>query len=152
MERPPVSVSRISAATNVYQTNNNQTSVGQLRSGFRWLIQSIKNGNLEDAEQAYNTLNETMPQVFESLSLQLKDDYKAIGNALLAQDISGAQKAVVQLQRDLQSIGPTNARQSDEVKTPATQDYAPATTGVSRRYHDEARDPRQIGTRIDIKV
>lgn len=147
-----MSVSRITANTNVYQSGNDQTSFGQLRNGFRRLLQSIKDGNLADAQQAYNNLTQTMPGVFQTLSSKLTDDYSAIGHALQKRDLSGAQQAVVQLQQDLQSIGPAGNRYRNDQNLTGTQNPAATVNNIFRLYNTGRIDSQYIGTHIDIKI
>lgn len=146
-----MAVSRIPSQTNVYPSNNDQESFGQLRNGFRHLIQSIKNGNLDDAQHAFNNLTQTMPGVFQTLSLKLTDDYNAIGQALRARDISGAQRAVVQLQRDLQSVRPANHDPNDQ-NVAGAQNPESLADSISKSYKHDNIDSQYIGTRINIKV
>jgi hypothetical protein len=151
-ESRPVSISRISANTNVYQSGNDQTSFGQLRNGFRRLLQSIKDGNLADAQQAYNNLTQTMPGVFQTLSSKLTDDYNAIGDALRVKDISGAQQAVVQLQQDLQGIGSAGNRYRNDQNLAGAPTPASTVNNIFRLYNTGHIDSQYIGTHIDIKI
>jgi hypothetical protein len=147
-----VSISRIAANTNVHQSSNDQTSFGQLRNGFRHLLQSIKDGNLTDAQQAYNNLTQTMPGVFQTLSSKLTDDYNAIGHALRAKDISGAQQAVVQLQQDLQSIGRTGNRYRNDQNAVGAENPASTANSIFRLYNPTNINSQYIGTHIDIII
>jgi hypothetical protein len=147
-----VTVSRIPSNTNAYQSNNDQASFGQLRNGFRHLLQSIKEGNLADAQQAYNNLTQTMPGVFQTLGLKLTDDYNAIGHALRERDVSGAQRAVVQLQQDLQSIGPAGNRYRNDQNVAGVQNPASIANNIFRLYNADNIDSQYIGTHIDIKI
>ena len=147
-----MTVSRISSYTKVYQSSNDQTSFGQLRNGFRRLLQSIKNGNLTDAQQAYNNLSKTMPGVFQKLSLKLTHDYKAIGCALRERDISGAQQAVVQLQQDLQSIGRTGNHYRNDQNLTSVHNPPIIVSNIFRFYNNDSIDSHYIGAHIDIRI
>lgn len=144
-------VTRLSANINAYQANDRQTSAGQLRNGFRRLLQSIKDGNLAEAQRAYDAISRTLPDFYQTLRGQLIQDYKAIGHALEKGDIARAQQAVVKLSQDLQSIG------SNENLPGRERNLAGAGDSMSRarnmfNFYAEHNDAPALGTNIDIMV
>lgn len=146
-----MSVSKIYSQTNVYQRSDNQSGAGQLRNGFRRLLQSIQDGNLPAAQQAYDTFTQTFPKAFQALSDTLTKDYKAIGQSLAKGDISGARQAVVKLQQDLQSIGrdgtpPQTSQNRDNARNTAV------TAGTNTGVYNEQGELVTVGANIDIKI
>jgi hypothetical protein len=76
-----------------------------------------------------------MPVVFDKISLKLIDDYDAIGNALEAGDISGAQRAVVRLKHDIQEIGHTENPSSWNSNIVGARNTAAAANNIIRSYY-----------------
>ena len=146
-----MSVSKISSSTNTYHTNNNQKNTGELRHDFRRLLESIRDGNLVDAQRAYHIIAHTLPDIFQTLSKQLTSDYKAIGDALAKDDISRARQAVVKLQQNLQSIGRTSSQPLFDINIDSTRTLRPASTSVFDSYSEKIALPT-IGSNIDIMI
>jgi hypothetical protein len=147
-----VAVSQISSNNNAHQANDYQAGFGQLRNGFRHLLQFINDGNLAEAQRMYNDLSQTMPDVFEKLSSKLTHDYNSIGRALREENIPGAQQAVVQLKQDLQGIGSTGSiRRHDQT---AASVLSPASTAnnMIKSYHSGNIGAHYVGTIIDITI
>jgi soluble cytochrome b562 len=146
-----VSTVKISSHTNVYQVGDHQAGAGQLRNGFRHLLQTIQDGNLPAAQKAYDGITQSFPDFFKTLSDKLTNDYKAIGNALAKSDIAGARLAVVKLQQDLQSIGQSSTPQHPDQNLYGAQNQAEPFGAISGRYSKNAELPT-LGTKIDIKI
>jgi len=146
-----VSVSKLSSHTQAYQADNHQTSAGQLRNGFRHLLQSIQDGNLSAAQRAYDIITQTFPDIFKTLSGKLTNDYKSIGTALAKNDISAARQAVVELQRDLQNIGRTGDLPLSNKNLGGARNQASTANNISGTYN-ESGDLPVVGGNIDIKV
>jgi soluble cytochrome b562 len=148
-----VSLSRITSGINAYQGNDNQAGFGQLRKGFRHLLQSINDGHLENAQQAFNNLSQTLPVVFDKVSVKLIHDYDSIGSALDVGDISGAQKAVVQLKNDIQDIGRAENLSGRDPNMAGARNSAVAANTIIRSYYSgNIERDHYIGTHIDIIV
>lgn len=145
-----MSLSRINAGIDAYQAKDYITGFGQVRNGFRHLQQSIHNGHLENARQAYRNLSQTMPVVLDKVSLTLTRDYDEIGRALGEGNIAGARQAVVQLGRDLQDIGrsesvsPRPSTITDNLHFMAAQNY------LLRSYRTSDLEKRSVGVYIDL--
>lgn len=137
---------------NARQGGDYQAGFGQLRNGFRHLLQFIDDGHLQEARQAYTNLSQTLPDVFGKLSSKLTDDYDAIGRALKEGDMDGAQKAVVQLKQDLQGIGRTENLSRQDASEGASRNPATTQNNIIGSYHPGNIDGRYLGTRIDIYV
>lgn len=146
-----MTLSRITSDSNAYQGSDNHPGFGQLRNGFRHLLKSINDGYLENAQQAYKNLSQTMPVVFDKISLKLIDDYDAIGNALEAGDIYGARNAVVQLKHDIQEIGRPESP-SRFTNTVGARNSAEAANNIIRSYYSVNTEECCLGTHIDIMI
>lgn len=148
----PVSLSRITASRDAYQAHDSSANFGQVRNGFRRLLQSIHDGSLENAQISFRNLSQTLPVAFDKVSLRLTHDYDAIGSALEVGDLAGAQRAVVQLKEDLLDIGSTgNLSRGDSIRT-LPRNTAAATDGLIRSYYCGNSGESGIGTQIDITV
>ena len=146
-----MSLSRISFTTNAYQGDSSQSNLSHIREGFRQLLQAIKDGNLIDARQTYKLLTDMMLNTYEILSGQLKKDYHAIGHALQVGDMTGAQKAVADLQQDLQNIG--HAGQRQQVQNVAEyRQPAHVSTNIFSMYTADTISAQTIGRNIDIII
>ena len=143
-----MTLSKISSTPNAYQPNNKQRNTGELRHDFRRLLQSIRDGNLAEAQKTYDLIAHTLPDVFQTLSKKLTHDYRAIGDALDKGDISLARLAVVKLQQDLQSIGRTSYQPPFDININDAQNFRPA----SDNGFDSYNDLPTIGSHIDIIV
>ena len=146
-----MTVSKVSFNTNTDQTNNKQRNTGELRHDFKHLLQSIRDGNLAEAQKAYDLIAHTLPGVFQTLSRQLTHDYRAIGDALAKGDISLAKLAVVRLQQDLQSIGRTGYQPHFDINSDAAQNSRPGSDRLFDSYNEEVELPT-LGSHINIRV
>jgi hypothetical protein len=134
------------------QADDCREGVGQLRTGFRHLLQCIHDGKLADARQTYRDLSRSMPGVFQKLGSKLTLDYDAIGRALAEGNIPGARRAVVKLKQDMQDIQAAgNPGPLDRMADPG-RNAAPASYGTLDGYRSGDRREHRIGTRIDIVV
>ena len=146
-----MSIVKLSTPTTAYQANDQQAGAGQLRNGFRNLLQSIQDGNLQAAKSAYQGITQTFPDFFNTLSDKLTFDYKAIGNALSKSNMAEARQAVIRLQQDLQSIGRMNTLSRPDQKPDVTRVRA-STAGIISGGYGENGDIAAIGTNIDIII
>lgn len=144
-----VSPSQISSYSRTQQADDCREGVGQLRSGFRHLLQFIHDGRLAEAQQTYRDLSRSMPGVFQKLSSKLTLDFDAIGRALQEGDIPGARRAVVQLKEDLQDIQPAGNFGRRDQGTALSGESSPASYGASGSRQGGGQE-RHIGTHIDI--
>jgi hypothetical protein len=147
-----MSPSRITATTPFSPESDYQPGVGQIRNGLRHLLKSISDGSLEDAQQAYHHLSQTMPVVFDRVSLKLTHDYGAIGHALGKGDISRAQKAAVQLGQDLQNIGRTENIDHGNSNRAGIRNSTGSLNDIIRSYYSGNSGESAIGAHIDIIV
>jgi len=147
-----MSLSRITATIDTYQANDYSAGFGQVRNGFRHLLQSINNGYLENAQLAYKNLSRTMPAVFDKVSLKLTHDYDSIGRSLGEGNIAGAQQAVVQLKQDLQDIGRTEHISPRHSNTAGIRTSSAAASNIIRSYYSGNIERGYIGTHIDIII
>ncbi len=147
-----MSLSRITAHSDAYPAHDSSANFGQVRNGFRRLLQSIHDGSLENAQIAYQNLSQTLPVAFDRVSLRLTGDYDAIGSALEVGDIAGAQQAVVQLKEDLLDLGRTgNLSRGDSSRT-IPRYSAAETRSMIRSYYCGNSEEYGIGAHIDITV
>jgi hypothetical protein len=134
------------------QADDCREGVGQLRTGFRHLLQCIHDGRLADARQTYRDLSGSIPGVFEKLSSKLTLDYDAIGRALSEGDIPGARRAVVKLKQDLQDIQPAGTLGRRDPAVDPGRNAASVSLSTPGGYRSDDRSEHPIGTRIDIIV
>lgn len=135
-----------------HQANDYQAGVGQLRVGFRHLLQHINEGRLGEAQQAYSDLSQRLPRVFQSVSSKLTRDYDEIGVALREGDLGKAQRAVVELRKDLQGMGRSETASRTDPNGEPGRNLSAATGNLMRTYHSGAVEGRTLGTLIDIYV
>lgn len=147
-----MSLSRITASSDAYQAHDSSANFGQVRNGFRRLLQSIHDGSLENAQIAYRNLSQTLPIAFDKVSLRLTHDYGAIGSALEVGDIAGAQRAVIQLKEDLLDIGRTGNLSRGDSSRAIPRYSAAATDSMIRSYYYGNSGEYGIGAHIDITV
>ena len=121
-----------------HQTNDYQAGFGQLRVGFRHLLQHINEGRLGEAQQAYSDLSQRLPRVFQSVSSKLTRDYDEIGAALREGDLAKAQRAVVELRKDLQGMGHGEHAARTDQSGEAGPDPSAAAGNLMRTYHSGA--------------
>lgn len=146
-----MTANKISPYVDVYHATNAQTNYSRLRDGFRCLLEAIKTGNTQDAQQAYDILTDIMKKVHQTFGAQLSKTYMTIGQALRAGDIHGARRAVIQLQRDLQHVAPTNQSSGDVQTLTDVHLYTPQ-GDIVNFYAARDRGTSMIGTHVDVLV
>lgn len=145
-------ISRIPAQYGADTFNDHQSKMGQLRNAFRRLLRSVTEGDLADAQRAYDVIAKTLPGVYKTLSGQLTGDYKEIGYALGKGDISGTQRAVVRLQQDIQRIGSTGPQPNPEGNLNSRPRSAASLVDTVTGTYLGPDLSGSIGTRIDIII
>ena len=85
----------------------------QQRTYFDQLKQSLGNGDLSGAQQAFSQLQQSLPNPptggsqgtngNQSPGSQIQQDFAAVGQALQSGDVSGAQAAFAKFEQDVQS-------------------------------------------------
>ena len=107
-----------------------QQSQQQKRLDFQQLVQSLQNGNLGGAQQAFSALEQLMSasgasqgttqnQRQGSQDNPLRTDLSAIGQALQSGDLAGAQTAYAHLQQDVQALRHTHQQANGLVRSAA---------------------------------
>lgn len=103
-----------SQASHSYRANSRQTG-RQERADFQQLAQALGSGNLGGAQQAFSALDQLLsassqsqgsPQNGQqgSQNNPFSTDLSAVGQALKSGDLTGAQQAFAQLQKDIQAF------------------------------------------------
>jgi len=144
-------ISRVNYNNNLSISNIRQTTSGQLTNNFRHLLQSIKDGNLAEAQNVYDVITRKFPEIYQKLKGQLTQDYNAIGLSLRRGDISGAQHGVVHLQQHLQNLGRTDSEIDGDRALNSTPNYALMGKNIIRSYDNELNS-KTVGSKIDVIV
>jgi ribosomal protein S20 len=97
-----MSVTSISSSADPYQTGGVQASMLQtVRSDFKQLKDALTSGSLDQAQQAFNTLQSDLPSGVSSNS-PFGQALDAVGQALKSGDVSSAQQALAAIQQRAQ--------------------------------------------------
>ena len=88
-----MSISAVSNNTFNYQPTGVDNSKSR-KSDFQSLTAALQSGDLQQAQQAYNSLTQNSPIAAKTGSNPVLQDFQAIGTALQSGDVSGAQKAL----------------------------------------------------------
>ncbi len=114
-----MSISSVSANSSLAQTDWRDI-MNQWKQDFKQLASALQSGNLAGAQTAFKALQQLQQsnqsggqssngQQASSSNNPIQNDFAALGKALNAGDLSGAQSAFSQLQTDMQAAGSNGA-------------------------------------------
>lgn len=119
------------------------------RGTIRQLFAAIQSGDLQTAQQAYNTLTQSS-QLAPLQSSTIGQDFSAIGQALSSNDVTGAKAALAKLQEDLQAAGQAHTHHHHHhhgAKGAASADPSQSAATV------DPNDPTSwVGTTLSVKA
>jgi DNA-binding FadR family transcriptional regulator len=97
-----MSISAVSSNTFKYQPTAVDDSQSR-KNAFQSLATALQSGDLQQAQQAYNSLTQNSPIAAKRGTNPVLQDFQAIGTALQSGDVSGAQKALTTFQDALKT-------------------------------------------------
>ena len=144
-----MSVSGISSATGISQTNGTQARFKQVKNDFQQLGHALQAGDISAAQQAFAALQQLIPNLSTNNSQNpLVADMNTIGKALQSGDLTTAKSAFAKLQQDVQQV--RKAHRHHHNKTAAYQDLASGLNATANRTNGSTGASQSIGQNLNI--
>ena len=94
-----MSVSGLSSSSS-YNAADYQSTFNKVKTDFKSLASALQSGNLNDAQQAFTTLQQDLPQKAQATSASSSQNpLSALGTALQSGNLTAAQQAFAGLQQ-----------------------------------------------------
>ena len=145
-----MSISGITSSS-YYQSNLQSPSLPKA-SNFKSLVQSLQNGDLSGAQQAYAALQQFFSTSTSSTSASptgqtspISADFQTLGKALQSGDLSSAQQALAKLQQDGQSAIQAHGGHHHH-------HHAAGAGGNQQSQTAQVSPPAQSGSSIDVNA